>query len=133
MEEGTLTRSQALHERGDLANILIVDDDAALRWMVASFLEQEGYTVQTASSGAAALDQIERQRPSLILLDMNLPGIDGWELAKTLRERNLNIPIVVMTAAAEARMWASQIGAAAYVAKPLSLPQLLSRIDGIAC
>ncbi len=124
---------QSKHEKGTLTHVLVVDDDAALRWMVASFLEQEGFTVQTAGSGTSALEHIERERPSLILLDMHLPEMDGWEFARLLRERQIDVPIVVMTAAAEARMWASQIGAAAYVTKPLSLPLLLSRIDDIAC
>jgi DNA-binding response OmpR family regulator len=131
--ETTLMRPQTLNEIGTLAHILIVDDDAALRWMIASFLEQEGFTVQTAGTGISALEHVERQRPALILLDMNLPEMDGWELAEELHKRKIDVPIVVMTAAAEARMWASQIGAAAYVAKPLSLPLLLSRIDSIAC
>ena len=96
-------------------------------------LEQEGFTVQTAGNGLSALEHIERERPSLVLLDMHLPEMDGWEFCRLLHERKIDVPIVVMTAAAEARMWAAQIGAAAYVTKPLSLPLLLSRIDNIAC
>ena len=131
--ERALVHPQPNHEKSTLTHVLVVDDDPALRWMVASFLEQEGFTVQTAGNGLSALEHIERERPSLVLLDMHLPEMDGWEFCRLLHERKIDVPIVVMTAAAEARMWAAQIGAAAYVTKPLSLPLLLSRIDNIAC
>jgi DNA-binding response OmpR family regulator len=111
------------------ANILVVDDDPALRWMITAYLQTEGYRVQTASNGARALECIEQEPPKLILLDMNMPVLNGEDFVGELRARDLNIPIVIMTAAKDARQAAEQLEAAAYVVKPVNLPLLLGRID----
>jgi DNA-binding response OmpR family regulator len=112
--------------------ILVVEDDAALQWMIAAFLRNEGYRVETTGTTQQALSAILRERPKLVLLDMDLPGIHGSQLVQALRAREITLPIVVMTAARNAREWAEQIGAAAYVSKPLSLPMLLRRINSVA-
>src|SRR3954463_3332954 len=108
-----------------MQHVLVVEDDARLLNLVSMFLREERFEVVTASTGRDALDAIERQQPSVVLLDMNLPIMNGWELATELRTRNIIVPIVVMTAAQDARRCAAEIGAAGYVSKPVSFPVLL--------
>lgn len=111
------------------APILVVDDDPSILATVSEILKFEGYPVATASNGAEALEQIERQPPSLVLLDMRMPVLDGWGVARRLSEQGRRLPIVVMTAAQDARRWAEEIGAAGYVAKPFDLSDLLDAIE----
>ncbi|MGZ8512376.1 MAG: response regulator transcription factor, partial [Candidatus Limnocylindria bacterium] len=79
--------------------VLVVDDEPQIRATVAEMLEIEGYSVEEAANGADALRAIERQAPDLILLDMRMPVLDGWAFAAELNRRQVEIPIVVMTAA----------------------------------
>ena len=111
------------------APILVVDDDPSILATVSEILEFEGYAVATASNGAEALEQIERRPPSLVLLDMRMPVLDGWGVARHLSEQGKRLPIVVMTAAQDARRWAEEIGAAGYVAKPFDLTDLLDKVE----
>ncbi len=112
--------------------VLVVEDEAQLRDIIAGFLHDEGFLVDTASTGVEALECIARQPPDLMLLDMQLPVMDGRAVIRELRASGLKLPIVVMTGAQDARQTAREVGAAAYVAKPLALPLLLARIDAIA-
>jgi CheY-like chemotaxis protein len=109
--------------------VLVVDDDHAILLAVKDILELEGYPVVTATNGAEALRRIEEERPALILLDMRMPGMNGWDVARTLRERGIAVPILVMTAAQDARRWAEQIGANGYLAKPFDLDDLLVSVE----
>jgi CheY-like chemotaxis protein len=68
---------------------------------------------------------VERTRPSLVLLDMRMPVLDGWGFAAALKARGVTLPILVMTAAQNARAWAEEIGAQGVVAKPFEVPHLL--------
>jgi len=104
--------------------ILVVDDDDAIRDFVREALEFEGYPVETVSDGAEALAAIERERPSLMLLDMRMPVLDGWGVVEALRQREIRLPVVVMTAAQDARRWAQEVGAAAHLAKPFEIDDL---------
>jgi CheY-like chemotaxis protein len=109
--------------------ILVVDDDPSILDTVSEILVQEGYHVAKAASGEEALAIVRRTRPSLILLDMRMPNMDGWAVARALRERDISIPIVVMTAAENAKRWADEIGAAGYLAKPFELEELLRSVE----
>ena len=109
--------------------ILVVDDDVEIVAMLRDFLEGEGLTVRTAGNGAEALDIIDEVAPALILLDMRMPVLDGWDFAARLRERRATYPIVVMTAAESARSWADEIGATGYIAKPFDVNELLQLIE----
>jgi CheY-like chemotaxis protein len=111
--------------------VLIVEDDLDLRRIIAAFLEDESFEIDAAGSGVDALRSIERNPPSCIVLDVFLPVMTGWELADELKRRGLAIPIVVITAARDARHWAERIGAVSYVPKPISLPSLVRRVDEI--
>jgi DNA-binding response OmpR family regulator len=118
-------------QASSVAPLLVVDDDPDIRWMIAAFLENEGFVVETAGTGQEALDLIERLPPRLVILDMHLPDMDGAEVIRKLRDRAIEVSILLLTAAREAREQAQELGALAYVSKPLSLPLLLRRIDGI--
>jgi DNA-binding response OmpR family regulator len=110
--------------------ILVVDDDAAILEIVADVLEYEGYVVETALNGATAIEVVERTAPRLVLLDMRMPLLDGWGFARVLRERGIELPILVMTAARDAAGWADEIGAAGFLAKPFDIAELLGAVRG---
>jgi two-component system chemotaxis response regulator CheY len=111
--------------------ILIIDDDLAILQTVSDILEFEGYPVVRATNGAEGLDMLERVQPSLILLDMRMPVLDGWGFARTLQSRGIHLPILVMTAAQDARRWAQEIGADAYISKPFDMMDLLDTVERI--
>lgn len=112
----------------DTGLVLVVDDDAAIRDAVRDVLESEGIAVETATNGADALEKVDRRRPRLVLLDMRMPILDGWGFARALEERGLALPVVVMTAAADASRWADEIGAIGVVAKPFGVAELVSAV-----
>jgi DNA-binding response OmpR family regulator len=109
--------------------ILVVEDDPSLLAAVSEALEDEGYEVVAVGHGRAALEAILRRRPALVLLDMRLPIMNGWDVARELRARGIALPIVVMTAAQDAAAWAAEIGAAGYLAKPFDLLDLLATVE----
>jgi two-component system chemotaxis response regulator CheY len=109
--------------------VLVVDDDESILESVAEILDMEGYAVEVAADGAEALRQIERTQPSVVLLDMRMPVLDGWGVVRSLKEQGRSVPILVMTAAQDARKWAEEVGAAGYVAKPFDLPDLLDAVE----
>lgn len=113
----------------DASPILVIDDDPDIRMTVQDILSFEGYAVETAENGARGLELMEHISPSLIVLDMRMPVLDGWGFARAAKERGVNTPILVMTAAQDARRWAAEIGAAGYVAKPFGLSDFLSAVE----
>jgi two-component system, chemotaxis family, chemotaxis protein CheY len=108
--------------------ILVVEDDVSILDMVLQILRAEGYPVVGAKNGAEGLAQCDRRAPSLILLDMRMPRMDGWEFAAALRERGIASPVVVMTAADNAKRWADEVGADGYVVKPFEFLELLATV-----
>jgi DNA-binding response OmpR family regulator len=112
----------------DQGSILVVDDDPEILETVTAILEFEGYDVLQAHNGAEALALIERRPPALVLLDMRMPVLNGWDFARLLHARHLSVPILVMTAAQEAGRWAAEIGADGYVAKPFHITDLLKQV-----
>lgn len=107
----------------------MIEDDLNILTSVAEILELEGYKVEQATNGAEGLAIVERVRPSLILLDMRMPVLNGWDFAHALDKRGLKIPTLVMTAAQDARKWAQEIGAEGYIAKPFHVVDLLNAIE----
>jgi DNA-binding response OmpR family regulator len=102
--------------------ILLVDDERAIRTICRVNLEADGLAVLEASDGAEAIEQIRRQPPSLVLLDVMMPGIDGWSVAEQLAAdtatRDLPVIFVSARAAREDRLHAQKLGAVGYVVKP---------------
>ena len=111
--------------------VLVIEDDPVILSTVVDILEFEGYRVEKATNGAEGLASIERSRPALVLLDMRMPVMNGWDFARILEERGIKVPILVMTAAQDAKRWAHEIGAEGYVAKPFHLPDLLSAVEAL--
>lgn len=110
-------------------SVLVVDDDPAIRRIVAEILSLEEYAVETAPNGAEALRAVEQERPELVLLDMRMPVLDGWGFVQALRDREIEVPILVMTAAQDSAHWAAEVGAAGYLAKPFEMSELLDAVE----
>src|SRR5919198_6221231 len=91
--------------------ILVVDDDPTILATVSEALDLEGFPVVTATNGAEALELVDLNWPSLVLLDMRMPVLDGWGFMRAVRARGMSLSVVVMTAAADARRWGREIGA----------------------
>jgi CheY-like chemotaxis protein len=112
--------------------ILVVEDDESLRRVLFWTLTEEGYSVMEASDGAVALARVREAAPSLILLDMRMPVLDGWEFARRYRAGpGPHAPIVCVTAAADAAAVAArgaQVGAVASLSKPFDLDDLLALV-----
>jgi two-component system response regulator MprA len=107
------------------AIILVVDDDPEIRDVVRWLLEDEGWTVETASDGRDALDRATRARPALIVLDMGLPIMSGEEVARRLHDVYVDPPpIIVVSADGRAGEKAARIGAASYLHKPFDVDAL---------
>lgn len=111
--------------------VLIVDDEPNIRQLLSNFLGYEGYVVEAAEDGQAALEVIERAVPTLILLDLNMPVLDGWGFLQELDRRGLRLPVVIMTAGLAGRETAEKYGAIGYLGKPFDLDDLLATIHHI--
>lgn len=110
-------------------SVLAVDDDPSILDLMTDILSGEGYRVLPAQNGAEALSILESDRPCVVLLDMRMPTLDGWGFARSMRDKGLRYPVVVVTAAENARAWAQEIGADAYLAKPFQLNDLLRIVE----
>ena len=107
--------------------VLVVDDDAAIRAVVVAVLRDEGYAVAQAADGAAALAATRAAPPRLILLDLRMPVMTGWEFARRYRALpGPHAPIVCVTAAVDAAALGAQLGAAAALGKPFTLDDLVA-------
>ena len=114
-------------------NILIVDDDAQLRQVLLRNLAEQRYTVASAGDGEEALDKISGDSYDLVLLDIMLPGSDGLEILRQIREMGITTPVIMLTARGEVedRVRGLNQGADDYLAKPFSMAELLARIRAV--
>lgn len=116
-------------------HVLVVDDSPSVRRVVSNMLKQHGWEVQMARDGVEALDQISRQTPAAVLLDIEMPRMDGYELIATVRaqEQYRALPMVVLTsrAAAKHQQRAIQLGASAYVVKPYQDEELINILKSL--
>jgi len=112
--------------------VLVVDDDPAIRQMLAEYLGQHGYEVALAASGSAMRAELERAAPAVVLLDIGLPGEDGLTLARYLRERH-ELGIIMVTGAGDVvdRVAGLEVGADDYIAKPFDLRELRARLRSV--
>ena len=119
-----------------MTKLLLVEDNEMNRDMLSRRLERRGYDVSIAVDGEQALDQVEKVRPDLILMDLSLPVMDGWEATKELKSRPRfeDIPIIALTAHAldADRDKALEIGCDEFETKPVDLNSLLSKIETLA-
>ena len=117
-----------------MAHILVVDDEPEIVKMVGRILESRGHRVTTARDGQEALDEVARERPDLLIIDLNLPKLDGFEVTKRLRAAPVtkDMPIVMMTAAFPTVADADRgitVGADEYVVKPFLREVLLHNVE----
>mgnify|MGYP003590932559 FL=1 len=115
-----------------MATILIVEDEFELVKILRSYLEAAGYTVVTASRGDQGLALWEKQRPDLVLLDLNLPGMDGLDVARSIRRKD-ETPIIMVTARVEEtdRLIGLELGADDYLTKPYSPREVVARVRAV--
>ncbi|MDQ6821582.1 MAG: response regulator [Solirubrobacteraceae bacterium] len=119
------------HVRG---TVLVVDDEPTITEVVARYLERAGYRTRVAADGIQALELAASQRPDLVLLDLMLPGIDGLEVMRRLRELGRDrIAVILLTAKGEEsdRVIGLRLGADDYVVKPFSPAELVARVDAV--
>ena len=112
--------------------ILVVDDDPNIRELERLYLEKENYTVRTAADGNAALGEFRKQPPDLILLDVMLPGIDGYEVLRNVRKSG-NIPVIMVTARGETfdKVLCLELGADDYIVKPFDGKEMTARVKAV--
>jgi two-component system KDP operon response regulator KdpE len=115
-----------------MAHILIIDDDRSLLELLSGYLEQQGYEVTVAPSGQTGLTVFSEAGADLVLLDVTMPGLDGWQVLARLREAS-NVPIIMLTARSDEPevLRGFSGGADDYVSKPFSFAQLVARVGAI--
>ena len=120
-------------ERDPVTHILVVEDEPSLRQLLVSNLSFEGYTVEAVGDGGPALSAHAATPADLILLDLMLPQMDGYEVLKSLRERQDQVPVLMLTARGEEadRVQGLSLGADDYLVKPFSVLELLARVKAI--
>ncbi len=110
--------------------VLVVEDDPDMAAVVQMIVAEAGYQVRTAGDGAEALERIAERMPGVILLDMRMPVMDGWEFAREFGARfGRAAPIVVITAAENARARAEEIGADGWLEKPFELDEVVRMVS----
>ncbi|HZU14045.1 MAG TPA: response regulator transcription factor [Chloroflexota bacterium] len=112
--------------------VLIVDDEPGISRLIAMYLEREGFQSSSVRSGAQALEAIETGNPSLVILDIMLPDIDGWDVCREIR-RTSDVPIIMLTARErdEDKIVGLELGADDYVTKPFAPRELVARVKAI--
>ena len=124
-----------MNEAKKSARILVVDDEDDILHFLDLVLREKGYDVATAGGGQEALTKAQLERPDLVLLDIMMPQMDGWEVLKLLRvdKETATIPVAMLSARTEARdrVQGLQEGAVDYICKPFSLQELIGKIEAI--
>ncbi len=135
LEEPIQIDGAATQGKGQGACVLLVEDEEQLRRVMKDLLQREGYTVAEARDGIQALDEVDRHAPDVIILDLNLPGLDGYGVLAQLRSRpaTREIPVMVLTAKGdednEVRVF--ELGADDFVTKPFRARSLTARLEAV--
>lgn len=113
-------------------HVMVVDDDSNIAELVRLYLEKEGYQISTFARGDEALEAFKRNPPSLLLLDIMLPGMDGWEVCRAVRQIS-SIPIIMLSAKDETfdKIQGLELGADDYMTKPFDAKELIARIKAV--
>ena len=125
----------AQSSRSPRQKVLIIEDDTDIRELIKFNLEQDGYAVEEAATGAEGLDRIKRRQPDLVLLDLMLPGMPGLEICRVLRsaKETSTLPILIVTAKGTEvdKVLGLEMGADDYVVKPFSPRELIARVKAV--
>ena len=115
-----------------MSKILVVDDELNICELLKLYLENEGYTVFTANDGQAAVTAFQQKAPDLVLLDIMLPKMDGWQVCREIRKTS-SAPIIMLTAKGETfdKVLGLELGADDYISKPFRLRELMARIKTV--
>ncbi|HYC58875.1 MAG TPA: response regulator transcription factor [Thermoanaerobaculia bacterium] len=116
-----------------MKRVLVVEDNRDLAYGLRNNLEIEGYAVDVASHGAVGLDRAINTRPDLVVLDLMLPGMDGFRILRAIREADLTMPVLVLTARGEEsdKVRCLKLGADDYLTKPFGVLELLARVEAL--
>jgi DNA-binding response OmpR family regulator len=116
-----------------VARILVIEDNVDLAFGLRNNLEIEGHDVDVASSGTRGLEWARHKRPDLVLLDLMLPGMDGFRVLQTLRGGGARVPVLILTARGDEtdKVRGLRLGADDYVTKPFSILELLARVEAL--
>ena len=116
-----------------MAKILVVDDKENILELATLYLKNEGYEVITAADGKAALEAIKKHEPDLVLLDIMLPQMDGWEVCRKLRQEGNMVPIIMVTARTDDvdKIVGLELGADDYVTKPFNPREMIARVKAV--
>ena len=116
-----------------MTKVLVVEDNANLAFGLTRSLESEGYDVEAAEDGIRGLELARTGNPDLVVLDLMLPGMDGYSILKKLRSEGKDVPVLILTARGEEadKVFGFRLGADDYVTKPFSLSELLARVQAI--
>lgn len=114
------------------ARVLVVDDDAAIRELASMYLRKEGFDVASVADGPAALDAVRREKPALVVLDLMLPGMSGFDVCRELRKEG-NVPVLMLTARNEDtdKIVGLELGADDYLTKPFNPREMVARVKAI--
>ena len=112
--------------------ILIVEDEANIRELLRLYLEREGYTILEAGNGVEGIKKWKSDKPDMLLLDVMMPVMDGWEVCKEIRAES-DVPIIMLTAKGETadRVSGLEMGADDYIVKPLEMPEVIARVRAV--
>lgn len=111
--------------------VLIVEDDNNIAELLRLYLEKEGYATLVASDGGAGLEQFRQHHPDIVLLDVMMPVMDGWEVCRAIRQTDKKTPIIMLTAKGETtdKVSGLKMGADDYITKPFEMKEVLARIE----
>jgi len=114
--------------------VLVAEDDAHMRAGIEEILAGEGYSVATAPDGPSALERYDALAPDFVLLDIMMPGMNGYDVCRRIRERNAEVPIVFLSAKSEEvdKVLGLELGADDYVMKPFGVKELVARVRAVA-
>ena len=112
--------------------ILIVEDEANIRELLRLYLEREGYTVLEAENGVEGIKKWKSDKPDMLLLDVMMPVMDGWQVCREIRAES-DVPIIMLTAKGETadRVSGLEMGADDYIVKPLEMPEVIARVRAV--
>jgi len=117
---------------GDMGKLLIIEDDSSLVKALELYFSRSGYQVSIAENGLEGLQRLYSERPNIVILDIAMPKMDGWEVCRRIRELS-DVPIVILTARVQEneRVKGLKLGADDYVVKPFSLKELEARVEAV--